>query len=226
LKDIKEVKEMRQLKDEIADDHENLRYSILKLMLIGGIQVGYIDRSEFKEHFNELVKSDDIKYIMRKEQYEIFIKDKDFADSIIDDFTYEAFHLINRCKNFINMKEKIPRTVFITGNDGDLQYFYECVKCKSLIVVDHGSSSHRDPIVCTHCIPNYDSDHELIEVNSAHWLGLRDWVKFEKRMNTDPVFKKFIEFKWKLRSKFYKFTPSYYKAMKEIRIREAKEALK
>jgi len=195
---------------EIEQLTYDIRINTMKIMLLEGIPKGWMKKSEYVEHFDELIKEKDYKYIYRSGEKNDFGR-----DAFID----EAFHYINKIPKFISENIKIPTYTYIYGDDCCLKYTYECDKCKSLITVDNGHSSYETPIVCKHCIPGYEGPHSFTEVNSSEWLDVQKWVIYNKKMNTDEVFRKREERRMNFNRKFYCLTkwfrPGYWRALKK-----------
>lgn len=207
------VKEIKRLTNEI-------RINVMKIMFIEGMSKGWVKKSEYAEHFDELIKEKDYKYVYEDEK-------KEWKRDL---FLDEAFHYINKIPKFISEKIDIPTYTYIYGDDACLKYMYECDKCGSLITVDHGDSSCEVPIVCKHCVSGYNGPHGFTEVNSEDWKMLQKWVIYNKKMNTDEGFRKREELKMKIDRKIYDlikwFKPSYWKARKRYNEKHGIKKLK
>jgi len=214
------IKEIRETKKEIERLTNEIRIGIMKIMLIEGISKGWTKKSEYAEHFDELIKEKDYKYVYDGEKSEW---KRDF-------FLDEAFHYINKIPKFISDKIEIPTYTYIYGDDCCLKYTYECDKCGSLIIVDHSNYSCDVPIVCKHCVSGYGGPHGFTEVNSNEWQMMRKWVAYNKRMNEDEGFRKCEELRMKIDRKFYDLTkwfrPSYWRAIKRYNEKHGIKKLK
>lgn len=207
--------------EKIRQISNNLKHNIIQLMIMQGIEAGYKSKKEFKAHFNELVSESNKKHIF---------KDEVVDDYLLDSFLDDAFYYVCNVPNYIGGDVKIGTTTFITGNDGDLQYYHECDVCHSVIIVDHGDYSYNDPIVCTHCHPKAKSSHRIIEVGTEDWEKGQKWFAHEKRMNTDKAYRNWHDFKYKVWLKWYDLTkflrPAYWMARKKYNETHGKKKLK
>lgn len=215
-------KEYTETKQKIREIENSLIHNITGLMFFAGIKAGYKTKQEFKDHFNELVSESNRKHIF---------KDKDVSDNFYRDlFLDNAFFYINNVPNYLDSDTKIGTTTFITGNDGDLQYFHECNVCHSVIIVDHSDESCMYPIVCKHCHPDVKRSHRIIEVGTEEWEKGQKWFTHEKRMNTDEAYRSWNEFKSKVWHKWYGLTkwfrPGYWRAIKKWNEMYGKKKLK
>jgi len=221
MSEIRTKKEYQETKKEIKRLTQDVRISTMKLMLLEGMPKGWAKKSEYIEHFDELVKEKDYKYVYKDGEKNNF--DRDI-------FIDEAFHYINKIPKFISESIEIPTYTYIYGDDLCLKYTYECDKCKSLITVDNGHSSYETPIVCKHCIPGYEGPHNFIEIDSNEWKILQNWVAYNKRMNTDESFRKREDRRMTFNRKFYDLTkwfrPSYWKAVKRYNEKHGAKKLK
>jgi hypothetical protein len=210
----------QETKKEIKHFTNEVRISIMKIMLIKGISKGWNKKTEYVEHFDELVEEKDYKYIYEGEK-------KEWERDL---FLDEAFHYINKIPEFISKKIDIPTNTYIYGDDLRLKYTYECDKCGSLITVNYSDNSYESHIVCKHCVSGYNGPHGFTEVGSDEWKILQKWVTYNKRMNTDEEFRKREDLRRTFNRKFYDLTkwfrPGYWKAKKRYNEKHGIKKLK
>lgn len=153
------------------------------------------------DKFNCLIHDEINGFIKREEIYNWIKNVKSYSDEfkIIynfnpydwERFLFELYHY--------KQKPKYRNLKFLIGDEGTLQYFFKCKKCKTIIQEDHSSEIYVDTedelptTVCPICneIENYHWKYYTVD---SKWYEVNN--KFYSDWNL---------FKYYLRSKWYQF---------------------
>jgi DNA-directed RNA polymerase subunit RPC12/RpoP len=190
-------KQLNELQISIKDCNFNIRQNLQKMLLHAGLQekrkrlVDYTEQHWFEDHIQPgfldhvytTAKTEEVKALAR------------------EDFCSEGFYYLDQIGKewlFNDIKLKPPRWEFITGNDGDLMYWFRCTECGSIIIVDHGDPSYDRPMVCSHCNPVanqphafYDIDDEALDVKAVH-----EFAKSCTKYHSDKLYRLFCDLRF------------------------------
>jgi len=214
---------MTKYKFDVDQNRYELRQLIMKLTMLKVWQdweaKGGKENSKFQTwpdvaaHLTDLLDPSKVESLNIKDEYD--------TKRFVEETFYFQKHLGG--DKWVLSDFYAPIVECITGNDGDLKYFYKCTKCGTVLIVDHSHSDCCDPKLCPRCCNIENCPWEVIYPENEDYEKLIKWMKDDAFYWNNAWYRKYVHIKIKIYYFFWKiFHPKQY-AESKAKVKEMYE---